>query len=158
MPRHTPALLALGALLPGCVIVLGGGPDDPPPVPGDPPENDCAEYAAASVLVSVVDPQGAPVRADAVIYSVPWSDEPLDAECADPDCTQWIAGWEIEGEITVEAILDHTDDGGVCQIQDSESATLSVPMSDDGCHVTTQYLTLTLDPQRMDCETGAGGE
>lgn len=121
----------------------------------------CTEIAMSSVMVSVVDPAGAPVRATSVTWSHGDTDVANQAECLDEMCSTWVAGWEVAGDITVNATLQEDTPDPCCWISDSDVRTVHVPMTADGCHVVTQSVTLVLDPSSLVCadadESGACG-
>lgn len=156
-------LTALSALS-GCIFVIEK--DGPGTRPIDSGWDDtgwvaCTEMAAASVVVSVVDPAGAPVRATSVTWSHGDTDVANQAECMDEMCSSWVAGWEVAGDITVNATLHEDTPDPCCWISDSAVQTVHVPMTADGCHVVTQSVTLVLDPSSLVCadadESGACG-
>lgn len=179
--RPVTASLALSTLLPlfsGCILVInkGGGPGSEPGSPGEPPiviEPEtgwiddtggvaCTDIAVASVVVRVVDLAGNPVSGEGVTYAESTWESPQPAECADEGCTSWIAGYEVGGEVTVWAIYHADTEDPCCWYDSSASQTVTVPYTDDGCHVMTQELTLTLDTTQMSCadadpSTGACG-
>lgn len=112
----------------------------------------CSTESRPSVMVHIVDESGNPVGAEWVRYSVvdeptprsstavgaPVDTEP--AECADEDCTQWVAGQEVEGLFVVRA--------EVCgRIVEGRA---NVELTEDGCHVDTEHLFLEADT--LNCE------
>jgi hypothetical protein len=111
----------------------------------------CTTESRASVIVNVVDESGDPVGADSVRYTVVDEPAPRDsvgvpptsgtaAECADEDCTEWVAGYETEGLFIVTAeVCGRTVQGRV-----------NVELTEDGCHVETEHLVLEADT--MNCE------
>jgi len=159
-----PALLALAS---GCIIVIDktGGPGEggvePEPGGTEPYPIDtgavtaCDDIAYASVVVDVVDPNGAPLSGAIVQWTAPGSDEaPQDAQCSNDDCTEFVAGWEVSGSIDVSATLHQDTEDPCCWYDDSTSSSVEVPLTADGCHVVTQYVTLTLDPSLLTCADG----
>jgi hypothetical protein len=108
----------------------------------------CDDYAAASALVSVVGEDGSTPLV-AVVTAEDGEGNPVDVSCAgaDPDaCTEWIVGYEVEGQITVRA---EADDG--CNLG-TGTLVLDVPMDEDGCHVVQQEGTLVVDEWTdLDC-------
>lgn len=158
--RSVSVLSALAlSLLSGCILVIdkGGGPGPGPYPPVETGWVDdtggvaCTDMAAASVLVHVVDPSGAPVPDAAVMWGRPDGEAMTPAECADDACTSWIAGWEIGGDIAVTASYHADTPDPCCWYDDSASQVVSVPYTADGCHVVTQDLTLVLDRGSMVC-------
>ncbi len=118
----------------------------------------CTTDLKASVVVHVMDGEGddaSEVSADAVWFGVvpntddknlqpeereppeidPTQDEAVYrhlADCMNEDCSEWFAGWEKPGHYYVF--------GRTCG--SVVSAEVDVPMTDDGCHVDTQHVTL----------------
>lgn len=143
-------LLGLGCftLFTGCVIVIGkdGGP---PPEPTPWVDTGgwgvaCDEMAVSSVLVHVVSETGAPMSAQQVTWQAEGMDEEQPADCADDACSTWIAGYEVDGEIRVEATAVLPAERPGCVWEGQTSGSVTVPMTADGCHVITQELTLLL--------------
>lgn len=101
----------------------------------------CTMEAVPSVEVEVVDTDGRPIPAREVWYRAASGDaaaiggDTRQAECADPRCTTWYAGREIEGDIVVHA--------AACG--DVKARHVSVPLGEDDCHVNTQRLRLAFD-------------
>lgn len=96
----------------------------------------CTEIAMSSVTVQLLDPSGQPILGAQVQYSV---------EDALSDCFEWDDGWyacgyEEEGDITVLASAEG--------YLDAEG---SVFVEADECHVVTESLTLTLEPDDVAC-------
>ncbi len=150
MPRIL-ASLPVFALLSGCVIVLGGDKDGAPIIDSG---VSCDMMAVSSVAISVVDPSGNPTAATGVWYTTEYSDESVPAECMDADCKTWVAGWEIEGAITVFGEIYRPLEDSSCWQEDHDSLTVTVPLTPDGCHVVTQSAVLTLDPSLIVCPEG----
>ena len=155
--RPTFALLAL-ALAPACIIVVHKGVEGEPPVAVDDTGwiddtgTACTDIAFASVMVHVVDAAGAPLSGANVTYSVDGAPE-LPAECADDaGCANFVAGWEVAGDFTITASIDVPTEDPYCWYYDTEVSTVTVPSTEDGCHVITQDVTVTLDPVDMVCE------
>lgn len=108
----------------------------------------CAEYAASSVTLSVVGPDGAPLVA--TITATDADGQQVEVQCADggdaETCTEWSVGWEVDGEITIEASADDGCNTG------TGSVVVDVPLTEDECHVVTQTATLTVDEWTdLDC-------
>ncbi len=111
----------------------------------------CSTESRASVVVNVVDGSGNPIGADSVTFTIADDPAPRDstagppvsgsaAECADEDCTEWIAGYETEGLFVITAeVCGRTVQGRA-----------NVEMTEDGCHVDTEYLVLEADT--LNCE------
>lgn len=108
----------------------------------------CTDLAAASALVHVVGPDGAPMVATVTAVDADGND--VEVTCADgsdgTDCTDWIVGYEVEGEIVITADAnDGCNDG-------TGSVTVDVPLDEDECHVVQQEATLTVDEwTNLDC-------
>ncbi|MFZ5482227.1 MAG: hypothetical protein ACOZNI_36035 [Myxococcota bacterium] len=116
----------------------------------------CAEYAASSVTVNVTDLAGDPLRPDAVTYTVDGG-PPSEAQPVNEEGTQWVAGYEIAGEITVTATLNRDTEDGCCQYDAEASETVTIGMTEDGCHVEGQTIALALDTDNLVCaDTGCG--
>lgn len=149
MSRTLLTTLALGAfaLGSGCIFYF---PTHGPKVETGETGTFCTDIAVSSVVVSVVDPSGNPTAAQSVTYTVDGGD-PQPAECMNEVCSEWVAGYEQEGEFSVTgryyAELEDTD----CWMEDSDTQTVSVPLDEDGCHPVTQFVTLVLDPSAMVC-------
>ena len=127
----------------------------------------CPAEPVASVQVTLVDVEGKPVVARAydrldVEYAVDdQGGQRTAAVCADADCTTWVAGYDIKGEIYVfsEGYVDHTLTGDGCKDWFRAHDSVEVPLADDACHVVSQTLELTLELFERDCEdTGYGGD
>ncbi len=118
---------------------------------GDTSAVDCTASAAGSVNVSIVDQDGAALVPETVSYTVDGGDA-LDADCVGDPCTEYVAGWEVSGEITVTATYyrEHEKDP-LCSYEDSASETVTVEMTADGCHVQPQTMTLQLDTTQELC-------
>lgn len=111
----------------------------------------CAEYAASSVSLSVVGPDGAPLVA--TITATDEDGAAVQVDCvgggAAETCTEWTVGWEVDGEITIVA---SAYDG--CNYGEG-SVVVDVPLTEDGCHVVPQEATLTVDEWTdLDCGEG----
>jgi hypothetical protein len=103
----------------------------------------CDLMARPSVYLSVskqYDDYFQTVDVDAVWYE--WEGRTLEATCV-PDgndgCTAWIAGWERAGRMRVSTEYCDT----------VVDVAVDVPMTDDGCHVQTQYVILPV--QELGC-------
>lgn len=94
----------------------------------------CTLEARSSVVVQVVDTAGAPLAGATVSYRVDSGPEQA-AECyAPPDgCSTFIAGREVAGEFSIRA--------GKAGYQ---SASASVSVQRDVCHVITREIVMTL--------------
>lgn len=165
-----PALLLVASS--GCIIVIdktggpggggtepypgGGGGTEPYPVDTG-VETGCTDIAYSSVVVDVVDPNGAPLSGADVTWTPTGSGAtPEAAQCANDDCTEFVAGWEVSGAIDVMATLHEDTEDPCCWVDDTTTSTVEVPLTADGCHVLTQYVTLTLDPSLMTCADDCG--
>ena len=112
--------------------------------------NECTLEARPSVKVRVVhevDGRYVPLRAETVQYKV--AESPVEggeersgwrrADCADPSCTEWFAGWEEPGEFTIQA--------AVCG--DMVEDVALVELTNDECHVDTETITLVAQCSRQ---------
>jgi hypothetical protein len=106
------------------------------------PKNDdpvCTSEARVSVLATTIDKGGThSVPADEVTYLANDATAPQQAHCANEDCSLWAVGYEVSGEIVINA--------SACG--DTGSATVSVGMTEDGCHVDTQHVMIEVDGDR----------
>lgn len=160
--------IALLGAASGCIIIIkeehvgehGGGTTEP--WPGDPgetgwvepdPITECDDASYASVIVNLVDAAGLPLSGAMVSWSLGDGGPPSEAQCMDESCTSFVAGWEIAGELTIYAELHQDTEDPCCWLDAYTSTTVTVPMGEDGCHVDTQEITLTLDPT-MSCADG----
>jgi hypothetical protein len=108
----------------------------PPPAAG--PNCDRMAHPSAMVFVSLDHGDAwEQIPTDSVWFE--HDDTREKATCLDGDCSLglWIAGWEQEGRFEV-----HTE---VCGKQFSTE--YSVPKTEDGCHVETQYIPLMVDQE-----------
>jgi hypothetical protein len=99
------------------------------------PPSECDKMARPSVHVYVAkrfEDYFAPVDVDAVWFE--HEGHTFEARClqGDDGCIAWIAGYELEGPITVSTEYCETVVG----------ETVKVDRLPDGCHVQTQYMTL----------------
>jgi hypothetical protein len=94
----------------------------------------CDLMARPSVYLGVAkqyDDSFQPVDVDAVWYE--WRGRTFEATCvreSDGTCEAWIAGWERPGRIAISTEYCDT-------VVDVD---VDVPMTEDGCHVETQYI------------------
>lgn len=137
-------LFALGS---GCIFYF---PTRGPKVETGETGTICTEIAVSSVVVSVVDPSGNPTVAESVSWSVDGS-APQPAECLEEPCTEWIAGWEVTGEVTVTGRYYEVLEDTACWAEDEDTQTVTVPLDEEGCHPVTQHVTLVLDPSILVC-------
>ena len=101
-------------------------------------EHLCTEEARASVQVTLSDAQGVAIAAATVRFQVNGGDW-QDATCISTDtslCTEWVTGYETEGTYNIEASKEGYETG---------TATTEVTLTDDGCHVDTQQVSITLN-------------
>ncbi len=94
----------------------------------------CAEYAAASVQVSVLDADGTPIDGATGTYTVTEGDLTEPTACDVVDAGELVCGWERRGtfEITVEA-------------EGYASETVEVTVDGGPGPATTEMVTVTLD-------------
>ncbi len=101
----------------------------------------CTLEAAPSVIVQITAGEGTTAKAitaDGVWYEITdaaGGTETVRGECLDDECTEWILGYEQEGTYAI-----HAD---VCGQEYEGSAT--VELTDDGCHVNTQWVQIPVD-------------
>lgn len=157
--RSLSLALALAPLA-GCLPIFGCWVETPMPVEPLPYPDDtggvaCTDEARASVMVRVVDFEGAPAPDAVVSWRVPEGDMGGEAECMDEACSSQVAGWEVEGPIELSANLMQPSEEPGCYWFSSANARVEVPVSADGCHVETQSLTLTLGLPELVCEDDA---
>ncbi len=98
----------------------------------------CTEIAIASVIVNV-STEGGETVAPTVTYTVDGA-EPV--ACESFSAGQYTCGYEVDGDITVLV----TADG----YQDVEE-TVTVGLTEDGCHVSTETVDAVLVPEDVDC-------
>jgi hypothetical protein len=100
----------------------------------------CTLEAVPSVIVQIIDSTDTAhqLTADSVTYTVTdptGATETHRGECLDDECTEWILGYEVEGDYTITA--------EVCGQTYTGQAT--VEMDDDGCHVQTEWVNIIAD-------------
>lgn len=101
----------------------------------------CTLEARPSVRVEVFDMNGRPLPADSVWYRPAAQSHELApdharrGQCIDGDCTEWIAGREVSGDMEVH----------VAACGQTKARSVTVPMTPDDCHVDTQKLELAFD-------------
>lgn len=97
-------------------------------------EIDCTTEARASVTVTVVDETGQPLPGATVSYSV---DSPALQPCIESGASgTWMCGFEQAGVFTIYA-----------EREGYVSASDSVTVTEDQCHVETQVLEITIEPE-----------
>ena len=94
----------------------------------------CTEIAMSSVSVHVEDPDGLAIDDATLTFD---SDDLTEEPCQSMGGGDYVCGYEIAGEITVDA----SHDGYV-----PASETLTIEMDADGCHVVGQQITIVLEP------------
>ena len=92
----------------------------------------CDHADAGSVNVRISNEQGAPLTPDSVTWSVNGGSF-QDAECVNRGCSEWVAGWEVSGAITVSAKLGNT------------ITTSSATVLQGQCHVIPQSIHFQLE-------------
>lgn len=96
-------------------------------------ETECTLEAAGSVNVTVEDELGDPIVDATVTYS---TDEVTDEACENMGGENvWVCGWEVDGDITVTASAEW---------HDTAEETVTVELTEDGCHVVPEAITLSL--------------
>jgi hypothetical protein len=105
-------------------------------LPGGPA---CTDEARASVQVTVVDDGGNPVPSPTVTFTSAQNAaaQPCDTFPGSGDDTTFVCGFEVSGDVTVHASADPVNYAPA-------EKTVTVAETDDGCHVVTQEISLTL--------------
>jgi hypothetical protein len=98
----------------------------------------CTLESRASVVVSVVDPQGKAVEDARVTFSLDGGPD-QQAECGDRGgtsggCARWLAEWERPGDFLIT----------VTSADGKQSAHQQISVGEDRCHVITENVTVTL--------------
>lgn len=102
----------------------------------------CTTMAASSATVHVVNADGTtPLAAE--VTATDADGKPVQTECVGGtdtagDCSEWIVGWEVAGEIQINAEAYNGCNYGYGE------ANIDVQMDDVGCHVVSQEVTLTV--------------
>ena len=102
------------------------------------PEIYCTEEARSSVQVTVVDESGNASLAATVRYQLNGGDW-ANADCvvsAEAGCEEWVTGYEQPGTYNIEASSEGYQ---------TATATVEVLETEDGCHVDTEQVVLTLN-------------
>ena len=120
----------------------GGGNDD----------TVCTAEAAVSVSVYVIDGYGATVEGASVTYTVDGGDRQT-ANCLNDVC---FAGYEVAGDFVITASYDWSSADGCCWISDSASASVTVVANE--CHVEGQSVTIELDTIEVCVDQGDTGD
>lgn len=108
---------------------------------------ECTDLAAASVNIQIVDVDGNPMVPTSVTYTVDGGAE-QEAECVNEPCTEWVAGWEVEGDFEITVSYEEVDpEDELCSWSDSVTESVSVGLTEDECHVDGEVLEVTLDPE-----------
>lgn len=94
----------------------------------------CDDMAYASVLVHLYGFSGETLQDPAVTWAVDGG-QPTACDTDDAGAT-WQCGWEVPGDFRIAATASGHQPG---------EATVTVPLSDDGCHVVTQEVDIGLD-------------
>ena len=110
----------------------------------------CTDIAFASVNIDVVDQDGAPLSPTTIGYTLDGG-ESLPAECIDDDCTSFVAGWEAAGDFAITATWTEDTADPCCWFEDYASQSVTVGMTEDGCHVVPESMTITLDTTLLAC-------
>lgn len=106
----------------------------------------CTDEVFPSVVVHVQAPDGSPLPADNVTFSVLDGTAITTATCATAECSEWNIGEEQTGDflIDVEACDAHA------------TANVTVDLTADGCHVDTQHVYVMPDTSDCTFETPPG--
>ena len=100
----------------------------------------CTLESRSSVVVTILSESG--LDEPTLTYSV-GDGEVQEAEAYQED--RWIAGWEESGTIQLTAEANICPDLPECICIAQEVVEVLVPLTNDGCHVVTQELTISLD-------------
>jgi hypothetical protein len=91
----------------------------------------CTDMAVASVNVDVLDASGAPISDATVTWSV---DDAIPEDCESIVAGSWACGWEVAGDITVNA-----------SVPGSKTLSQTVAVDAGVCHVTPAFVTFSFD-------------
>ncbi len=91
---------------------------------------DCTAIAIASVQVTVEDEAGGAITDATLSWT---SDEGTPTTCENNGGGEFVCGWEVGGEMTIEVSADGFED-----------QTVGVTVASDECHVITEMITVTL--------------
>lgn len=118
----------------------------------------CTTEARASVQVTIVDQNGAPLVPTKLEFSVDGG-AVQQAECIAGDpCTEYVLGWEQAGSYTISATYEaEIEEDPCCWFFDNQDAEVVVGLTEDECHVVTEMVTITLDTSAMVCADGDTG-
>ena len=154
MPDTNPSALivcSFAAMLAGSLAGCIGDDEKPDDTSGGGVA--CTEIAIASVTIDVVDQTGAPLSPTTITYSLDGADA-VAAECIDEGCTSFVTDWEVPGEFTIVATWHEDTADPCCWYDDYVTQTVTVGMTEDGCHVVPEAITLTLDTSLLACADG----
>ncbi|MEY3214532.1 MAG: hypothetical protein RIT28_5013 [Pseudomonadota bacterium] len=93
----------------------------------------CDDYAAASVVVTVLDEAGAPVEGAALDFDVVEADS--HGPCDEVGAGEYVCGYEISGAMTISVVAEGFE---------PQELEVEVSLTDDECHVETISETVTL--------------
>ena len=93
----------------------------------------CDDYAAASVMVTVLDDAGAPVDGAAVDFDVVEADS--HGPCDDLGAGEYVCGYEVSGALTISVVAEGFE---------PQELEVEVSLTEDECHVETVSETVTL--------------
>jgi len=100
----------------------------------------CTELAAASVMLTVVGPDGEPMDAD--VSATDADGNEVQGHCSDlgeAPCSEWVVGYEQRGKITIVAeAFDGCNYG-------TGTVVVNIAMDDDECHVVGQQVELAVE-------------
>jgi hypothetical protein len=107
-------------------------------------DTECTKEARASAIVQFIDSSSGSSAPMFVEASSVWfeftddagSHETQRAQCLDENCTEWILGYERPGTYEIHAT--------VCG-QEYTSRAVTVGMTEDGCHVETEWVQIEVD-------------
>ena len=105
-------------------------------------EIDCSTEALPSLIITLESETG--IDQPTLFYSINEEEQ----QPADPYANeQWVAGWEVSGtiRIAVEANICPEDPDCICLAQ--KNTEVLIPLTENGCHVDTQEITLTFSEE-----------
>lgn len=114
----------------------------------------CEDIAIASVQVRTTDLAGDPLPVHEVTWSVdggPTEQAQCVSASGAPPCEEWIAAWEVAGDIEITAVFLGEAVDACCTHYDEAVTTVTVGKTADDCHVVTEEVRIALDPTAQLC-------
>ncbi len=114
----------------------------------------CAEYAALALQVDVTDLDGVPLPGASVSFRVDggeWQEATscLDGSTDPEDCTSFATAWEVPG--TYEVLVEYDAPTGDPCCWHTGSATETVTVEADECHVIPEQVTVAVSSSEVEC-------